>query len=166
MEALVTLIKQHTNLQIKSATVTKVNGDVCEVSIQKDRKEIFKVSLNAIRQNVEDKMVITPKEGSTVIIGVFENLDQAVIIAFSDVEKIYFKKGTTELEADVDGFKFNRKGKNLKETIVSGLENQNKLNKEVQKILVSIGTSPNIPNLVEIEKENNEVIKDIKTILK
>ncbi len=167
MEALEKIIKRYIRLQVVQAIVTEVNNDVCTVKIDKGNQEIFKCSLNAVLSNNSDKMIFYPTVGSSVVIGIYESKREAVILSFSDVEKVYFKKGTTELEADKDGYKVDRDGENLKKVLNDWQAEFGKLCDEVSKIVVNIGTSPNVPVIQQIKQKVDGTIKNrLNKILK
>lgn len=113
MEALIKLIKQQVTLQIKQGTVTALQNDFCEVLLDDGSRKIHKVSLNAVLENGDDKLVLYPKVGSPVVLGVYEGSREGVILSFCDVEKIYYKKGATEAEVTAEGYKIEREGENL-----------------------------------------------------
>lgn len=165
MEALEKIVNNLVQVQVTQAVVTKVENDTCQV--RTDRKEFFKVSLNALRENGEDKMVVYPTVGSSVVIGIMQNKRDVVILSFSDVEKVYFKKGTTELEADAGGYKIDREGENLKKVLNDWQTEFGKLCDEVSKIMVSVGTSPNVPVIQQIKTKVDTTIKQrLNKILK
>ena len=113
MEAFEKLIKKYLKLQVVQGTVEGINGDRCTVALDDDSKTLFKVSLNAIRTNSDNKMICYPSVGSSVVVGVFEGEREAVVLAFSEVEKFYFKKKSTKLQYDDAGFIIERDGENL-----------------------------------------------------
>lgn len=164
MEALETIIKKLVLIQVTSAIITNVENDSC--TVKTGTKKLFKVSLNAVLENAEDKLIAYPKVGSSVVIGIFENKSEAVILSFSDVEKVYFKKGTTELEADKDGVMVDREGENLKKVLNDLIDRINDLNGELQKVVVSIGVTPNVPALVLIAQQNDQIKQRLNKILK
>src|SRR5690606_32164454 len=96
-----------------SGKVTDVQVDTCTVISDHNGREYFNVSFNAIGEQEADRLVMTPKKGSKVILGVFPNGTDAVILSFSEVEKLVFVKGDVEFEADADGYKIDSKGENL-----------------------------------------------------
>lgn len=152
MEALRKLIKQMIQLQVVQATVTEVNGDVCTVLTDDGSKELFKVSLNAVRNNGADKLICYPKVGSSVAVGIYEGAREAVILSYSDVEKVLYKKETTLFEVDKDGFKIEREGENMGKVIDDFMN-------ECKQIVVIYGNTINKAN---VESQRNRLKKILK----
>lgn len=94
---------------LDTAKVNKVNGETCEVQSLTNNAKYFKCSLNAIRENGENKVLLTPKIGSTVIIGILaeQHKSHAVIVQVCDLEKVFLKIGETTLEIGTEGYKLN-----------------------------------------------------------
>lgn len=161
------LIEKHIPLTLDIGIVKEVEGDTCHIESQTTEKDYFDCRINAIEKNEGDRFKITPKKDSSVVFGVFKGTDKAIVISVSEVEKIEAVIDSTDFLIDKDGYQIIRDGNNLKDVLKNGFINQNKLNQEVQKILVSIGTSPNVPSLNTIkENTETEVINKILTILK
>lgn len=136
---------------LAKGTVQKVEGDTCHVILEESGKDLWRCSINSVVENKDDKMLIYPKEGSVVTVGII-NRETAVIISVSEVDKIYFKKEKAEMTFDKDGFVFNRDGENLKEVLNDFQTAFGKLCDELSKVVVSIGVSPNVPVINEIKQ--------------
>lgn len=146
---------------ISTGTVQKVEGDTCHVVIEGSEHDFWECSINSVVENKDDKMLIYPKEGSVVTVGII-NRESAVVLSVSEVDKIYFKKEKAELTFDKDGFEFNRDGENLKD-VLNGFQTAfGKLCDELSKVVVSIGVSPNVPVVNEIKQS---VVNTNKTAL-
>lgn len=161
------LIEKHIPITLDIGIVKEVEEDICHVESQTTEKDYFDCRINAIEKNEGDRFKITPKKGSSVVFGIFKDTEKAIIISVSEVEKIEAVIDSTDFLIDEEGYQIVRDDINLKDVLKQGFVNQNKLNQEVQKILVSIGTSPNVPSL-NVIKQNTEtdVINKILTILK
>ena len=136
---------------LAKAKVQKVDGDVCHVVLEDTEEDVWNCTLNSILENSNDKMVVYPKVGSMVTVGLI-NRDSAVILSVSEVDKIYFKKDKSEMIFDKDGFEFNRDGENLKQVLNDFQTGFGKLCDELSKVVVSIGVSPNVPVINQIKE--------------
>src|SRR5690606_32475485 len=136
---------------ISTGTVQKVEGDTCHVVMEGSERDFWECSINSVVENKDDKMLIYPKEGSIVTVGII-NRETAVIISVSEVDKIYFKKEKAEMTFDKDGFEFNRDGENLKEVLNDFQTAFGKLCDELAKVVVSIGVSPNVQVINQIKQ--------------
>ncbi len=152
MDALEKLVKRYTRLQVIEAKVKSLSEDQCEVIALDGSNEFFKVSLNAVLENESDKMINYPAPGSTVIIAIAPGQTTASIIAFSQVDKAYFQKGSTVQEIDGDGYKLERDGESLKKVI-------NDLIDEVNKIKVIYGNTINVAEMIKIQLRLNRILK-------
>lgn len=160
------LIKQNIPLTLDIGVVKKVHKDVCHIESITTEKDFFKCRLNAIEKNEKDFLKIVPKQNSTVVFGIFKDTEKAIIISTSEVDKLQYKIGTSFFEIDENGFQLVRDGVNLKEVVKVGFENQNKVNKVLQKVVVAIGSSPDVPKLIEIEGSTQSVIQNLLKVLK
>lgn len=165
MESLNKLLERFPVVLAK-AKVQKVEGDVCHITLEESGRDIWKVAVNAVLDNTTSKMLIYPKEGSLVTVGII-NRESAVLLAVSEVDKIYFKKDSSEMVFDKDGFEFNRKGENLKTVLNDFQDGFGKLCDELSKVVVSIGVSPNVPVINQIKQSVvNDNQKALNKILK
>jgi hypothetical protein len=93
--------------QIISGAATNVGETTCDV-VREDAPVIYGVRLNAIDDSLESFVTVYPKSGSSVIVGVIENLEtEAVVLRCSEVEKVKLKIGQQTLLIDENGFVFN-----------------------------------------------------------
>lgn len=161
MESLKKLLNRYP-IVIDTGKVLSIDGDKCKVATIDDKKEFFDCSINAVIENKTDKLIIIPKVGSLVTIGIYQKDNKAVILAVSEVEKIYFKNNEADFTFDSTGFQFNRDGENLKEVLNSFQESFGKLCDELSKVVVSIGVTPDVPAIQQIK---NEVINTNKNAL-
>lgn len=95
-------VKKMVPIAVDAAKVIKVDGDTCEVESLTGKEDFFKCSLNAVRENGENKVLLTPKIGSTVIIGILEgrHKQDAVVLQVCDLKKVYLNMGGTVIELD------------------------------------------------------------------
>lgn len=161
MESLKKLLKRYP-LVIDTAKVVSINEDKCQVTSIEGEKDFFECSINSVFENSNNKLLIFPKIGSLVTIGIYQKNNKAVILAVSEVEKIYFKNEKTDFTFDGNGFQFNRDGENLKEVLNRFQDGFGKLCDELAKVVVSIGVTPNVP---AIEQIKSEIVNENKAAL-
>ena len=138
--------------QVLSGVAMKVGESTCTVERQ-DAPTLYDVRLNSIDDDLESYFTVYPAEGSQVLVAIIENLKtEAVVIRCSEVQKVKVKIGTTILELDADGFRFDRDEENL-QAVLSDLIT------EVQKIIVVTGTSPDVPALKSIRERMKLILK-------
>jgi hypothetical protein len=127
----------------------------------------YKARLSAIIEG-GDKIVSYPKQDSWVLVSIINNVENELFVtAFSEVEEIEGKIGTTEYIINADGFKIDRDGENLKEVHNDLIAEIGKLCDELAKVVVSIGVTPNVPAIKKIKEEVTGTIKNrLNTILK
>lgn len=107
-----------------------------------------------------------PKVKTKCLIGIINNnIADAFLIECDEIEEIVFTSGESEFIIKEEGFIVKQGGESLKEVFNDLFEQKNKLNKEVQKIVVSIGVSPNVPELVQIATETDQIKDRLNTIL-
>ncbi len=166
LEALEKIIDGKMKLTIARAKVLSVSETSCKVESESPKKVFFKCALNAIIDNDEQELKITPEVGSVVLIGIVN--DQATIIQTSKVKSISFKYETTVFKVDSTGLEIVRESENLKQVI-------NDLQDEITKlcdalsatvVLPGYGTTPNtgiittIKNAVILTKTRiNKILK-------
>lgn len=160
-------IQSQKQLRIDTAKVLTVQGNKCKVQSLTTNKVYFKCSIGALLETSENHLSVYPVVGSVVTIGIFDKENTAVLLAVSEVERLYYKQETTELEVDAEGFKIKREGKNLKEVLNTYQDEFGKLCDEVSKIVVSIGVTPNVPAIQQIKQAVvNQNKNDLNKILK
>ncbi|WP_026725551.1 hypothetical protein [Flavobacterium sasangense] len=107
-----------------------------------------------------------PKIKTKCLIGIINNnIADAFLIECDEIEEIVFTSGESEFIIKEEGFIVKQGGESLKEVFNDLFEQKNKLNEEVQKIVVSIGVSPNVPALVQIATETDQIKGRLNTIL-
>lgn len=161
MESLKKLLNRFP-IEIDTAKVVSINNDKCHVISLTTETDFRKCSINSIIENKDNKLLVYPKIGSIVTIGIFSTNSNAVILAVSEVEKIYFKNEKTDFTFDSSGFQFNRDGENLKDVLNTFQDNFGKLCDELSKVVVSIGVTPDVPAIQQIK---NDVITANKNAL-
>jgi hypothetical protein len=107
-----------------------------------------------------------PKVKTKCLIGIINNnIADAFLIECDEIQEIVFTSGESEFIIKEEGFIVKQGGESLKEVFNDLFEQKNKLNEEVQKIVVSIGVSPNVPALVQIATETDQIKDRLNNIL-
>lgn len=102
-----------------------------------------------------------PKAESLCLIGIIANQEaSAFLIDAEAFEEAVWYSGESELIIKEDGFIIKQSGESLK-TVFNDWQTQfGKLCDEVNKIVVSIGVSPNVPIITQIKTEVDTNIKN------
>jgi hypothetical protein len=149
------ILKHAGKLQVKQV-LSGVAKDIGELTCTVERLDapaLYDVRLNAIDDDLDSYFTVYPVEGSEVLVAIIENMKtEAVVIRCSEVQKVKAKIGTTELELDANGFRFDRESENL-QTVMTDLI------AEIQKIIVIQGTSPNVTALDNIKNRMKKILK-------
>ena len=86
--------------------IDKTN-DICTVELDEGQK-LYEVRLRSVIDGDENKLVVYPKDKSTVLTILIENdIREAFVLACSNVESVALSIGDKSLKADKDGFVFN-----------------------------------------------------------
>tara|TARA_R110002051_G_scaffold297564_2_gene363984 strand:+ start:37718 stop:38185 length:468 start_codon:yes stop_codon:yes gene_type:complete len=146
------IVKEAVVLTVLPGSVVKVENETCTVESDHDTTDYFEVSFNALVENKNDRIQLTPKLNSKVVLGVFPNGKDAVLLSYSEVEKVYLKIESTEFEADADGYSVKRNNEDLKTVLNDYID-------EVNKIIVVNGTTINVAATTEIKERLNQILK-------
>lgn len=142
------IIESKLSVVIDKAKVVELSGSTCKVESLSTKKTHFKCSLNAVLSETDNKLKVTPKVGSTVVIGISN--EDVFIIATSEVDTIEFKQGTVEMLINKDGFKIERDGENFFQCISDMID-------ELNKIIVINGTSINVSAMQAIKQRFSKI---------
>jgi len=94
------------------AEVTKITGDTCSAKV--GDLELTDVRLRATDDNNKDKLMLTPKINSKVIVGANHgDLRDLVVIKVDDPAKIYYKHNKVTIDIDGDSGKIKINGGDL-----------------------------------------------------
>ncbi len=89
-----------------SATVDSVQGLTCTVKV--DDLSIPNVRLNPTTNNDDEKVLLTPKVGSNVLVGSFTgDLSNLIVLKADAVSEAYLKVDATTFKLDKNGVKIN-----------------------------------------------------------
>lgn len=111
------LIKRMSNpniMQTYLCEVENVDGLKCDCKPVHGGASFFDVRLKSILDDSENGLILTPKKGSLVLVGLIENNEaSAFIVQYSDIEELTFKnvngmsfevlKGVLKLNGDSEG---------------------------------------------------------------
>lgn len=98
------------------------------------------------------KLVLVPKTGSMVLVGKIANSFEMVVLSIDEVEKLELRQGTVKLLVDDAGFEI-AKGSDSLQKVLSDII------AEINKIVVLMGTSPNVPALTAIDTRLKQFLK-------
>ena len=107
-----------------------------------------------------------PKQGTKCIISLLENKEGTILIDALEFEEAIFTSLDTQFTIKEDGFIVKVGDESLKEVLNDWQEQFGKLADEINKIIVSIGTTPNVPKITEIKNKVATTFKNrLNTIL-
>lgn len=137
--------------------VDKAKG-ICKVKAK--GLDYTKVRLASVIDENENKVFLFPKVGSWVLVSpILEDIHNLQIEAYSEIEEYYLNIEKTKFRITKDGYLISRDGETLKEVLNDFQDKFGELCDEVCKIVVSIGTTPNVPAIQQIKLE---VIQNLK----
>jgi hypothetical protein len=148
------IVKNKLPIQVFVGTVKDVDkeNDTCTIE-RENRPELFEVRLNAIVDQITDKLIIYPQTGSYVLCCLIGNdQTEAAIIKYSEIDSVEIYRAKIKLSLDQEGITMEGDGENLK-TVLSDFIG------EVSKIIVVNGTSPNVSALGQINPRLNKILK-------
>lgn len=98
------------------------------------------------------KLIIRPADGSFVLIARIANSEEWFVVSFDEVESLRLKMGTVEVKIDEDGLTV-KKGADTLQKVLSDII------AEINKVVVLMGTSPNVPALTAIDERLKQFLK-------
>lgn len=135
---------------IQPATVKSIDADdTITVELSSDL-EIEGVRLRSVVKS-GDKVVIEPKVGSVVQIAAIDNSKEFIVVAVEEIEKITIQKGTLLIVVD-DKLEVKKGSDSLSKIITDMIL-------EINKIVVLVGTSPNVAALTAIDVRQKLFLK-------
>ena len=107
-----------------------------------------------------------PKVGTRCLLGLPNSQNAATFLIEAEAfEEAVFTSADSVLTIKESGFVFQKGDLSLKEQLDDLIGEINKLNREMQKVVVSIGTTPNVVVLKQIEQATNAIKSKIDTII-
>lgn len=142
--------KQTTSIGV----VSKVTGDVCEVQRQ-GLPPLIDVRLNAIQTTIENRFIVVPKVGSTVLCLEVENQpSETCIVKYTEIERVEINIGGAVLKVENGKIQCKNNQSDLK-VLLSELLNELK----TANIQTPAGPSNFMPNHIakftELETKTN-----------
>lgn len=135
----------------KVKDVDKAN-DTCTIE-RENRPELYDVRLNAIVDELSDKLIVYPKSGSYVLCcQIGGDQTEAAIIKYSEIDSVEIARATIKVSLDQEGITMEGHDENLNKVLSDFIS-------EVSKIIVVNGTSPNVPALEQISTRLNKILK-------
>ncbi len=111
------------------------------------------VRLIAADEQLNDYVLQKPKNGSAVVVGLYENNSAtAIILKCSEVEKFKVKIGTSLLEIDTSGITAKRGNDTLKQVHQLTIE-------AIMQVVVIIGNNPAYDKLTQALTKLNNILK-------
>ncbi|WP_299682965.1 hypothetical protein [uncultured Tenacibaculum sp.] len=158
----------HKEPQTFIATVTKVDKEKKTIEIiDTDGFDFDDVRLTSVIDDT-NKVVQFPKEETSVLVSRIGDDDNTLFVsAISEVESIEGTIEDTHFHIDKDGYIFEKGDVRLKD-IINEIQNQiGSLCDEVNKIVVSIGVTPNVAAITQIKTAVTDTLNtELDKILK
>lgn len=108
----------------------------------------------------EKTVLVVPSVNSWVQVSAIENQEnELVLMAYDKLDDLMIDIGSLSLSANANGIKLNCQGENLKNTLVSVVDQVSNVCDELKKVVVAVGVTPNVPAIELIRQELNTVIK-------
>lgn len=152
IEAIEKIIEAKRPLNLLKGRVIKAGDEYCSVEESETKKVYFKVKYTALLQNASDRILMKPKENSTVKFAVINLEKEAFILSLSEVEKLDGVLGATKFQLDNKGYKIESGGENLKQVL-------NDFITEVNKIVVVQGNTINVAAVQAIQQRLNKILQ-------
>lgn len=151
LEAIEKIIEAKRPLNILKGTVIKAGEEYCSVQENETNKVYFKVKYTALLNNATDRILVKPKENSTVTFAVLNIKKDAHILSVSEVAQLTGALATTKFQIDDKGYTIESDGENLKQVL-------NDFITEVNKIVVVQGNTINVAAVQAIQKRLNKIL--------
>lgn len=150
------LHEHHKNMAARAHVIGKavnVGDQYCDVEID-DAPTIHDVAFCTIHDAVSNRIVVSPKEGSRVLVGYIEANEQgkeidAFIEQCSEIDKFFLKIGNKQYELTSSGHLIKGGNDTLKEVVDLMIAAQKLTIEACQQILVLYGNNPNFQKLAE-----------------
>ncbi len=148
------------NVETFVATVIEVQKDKGTCTVTDDKLEYTDVQLAAVVNTDKQKLFIFSKIDSKVLVSpISEDLHRLYVEVVSEVESISGSIKTTKFTIDKNGYNISREGENLQKVLNDFMMEFGKLCDELNKVVVSIGVTPNVPVITTIKNTVETTIK-------
>jgi hypothetical protein len=135
------------------AAIESIDGETCSVRLAGELV-ITGVRLRAVINDNADRLLITPRTGSYVLVADLSNGNyrSLAVVAYSEIDSVEINIDKSNIVIDKAGMTVEREGENLLDALSDFID-------EVSKIIVLQGTSPNVPALNAIKMRLNKIMK-------
>ena len=150
------------------ATVLEVDKEHKTLKVEDtDGLDFDNVRLTSVIDD-SNKVVQFPKEQTTVLVSrIGDDNNTLFVSAMSEVESIEGIIDSTEFHIDKDGYAITRDNENLKDVLNDWQVQFGKLCDEINKIVVSIGVTPNVAAITQIKNTvTTDLQQRLNTVLK
>lgn len=106
-----------------------------------------------------------PKVGTICLLGVIQNNSaMTFLIDAQQIEEHLLIQDQTLFKMDLNGFLIRRENSDLKKILQDLIKEVNLLNKELQKVVVSVGVTPNVPALQQIHQRTANINTNVSEL--
>jgi hypothetical protein len=113
-----------------------------------------------------NKCILVPEVDSVVLVGRIGNSEEWVVVAVESIAKVLYVIGTATFEITEDGFLIQKGTDTLKAVLNDLVDKVKALNEEVQKIVVVVGVTADVPALQAINTALETVRTNMNNILR
>lgn len=151
---IVRLVSHDTHVHAhKTGTAINVTDDGCDVEVDGEPR-LTDVRFYAIIDEVASKIVVRPKEGSKVLVGIIDGMiTEAFVVQCSEIESVSLKIGEVLLFVNSDGVVVKKAEDSLMQALKLMIE-------AVLQIVVIYGNNPNYMKLNESMRIIQNILKD------
>jgi len=151
--------------EVIPVTVTSVDKAACTCDVEYDGLELGEVRLKATNEDKQG-FKIFPQVGSAVLIQKLGKTEEYFVAMYSEIDEVETSVEDTVVKVNADGFHFGKGNVSLRDVLDDLFGQVKAINSELQKVVVTIGVTPNVVALqgINTQLENNRT--KAKEILK
>ena len=106
-----------------------------------------------------------PKDGTICLLGIIQNnAAMTFLIDAQEIEEHLLIQDKTLFKMDLNGFLMQRENSDLKKILQDLIKEVNLLNQELQKVVVSVGVTPNVPVLQQIHQRTANINTNVSEL--
>lgn len=106
-----------------------------------------------------------PKVGTKVLVGMIANKEACFLIDCEAFEEMTIVSDKSLFTIKEEGFIVKQTDESLQKVLNDLIDRIDDLNKELQKVVVSIGVTPNVPALIAIVQQNAQIKQRLNSII-
>lgn len=106
-----------------------------------------------------------PKVGTKVLVGIIANKEACFLIECEAFEEMTIVSDKSLFTIKEEGFIVKQEDESLQKVLNDLIDRIDDLNKELQKVVVSIGVTPNVPTLIAIVQQNAQIKQRLNSII-